>query len=142
MMLDASELPTGKTLTADLCIVGAGAAGITLALQLIDSGLEVLVLESGGLKPEAATQALYSGSVREARLHSPPDRYRQRRFGGTSTIWGGRCMPFDPIDFEPREFMPHSGWPLSRAELLPFYRRANRLAEAGEFEYQAGPAPS
>jgi choline dehydrogenase-like flavoprotein len=140
MMLDASELPAGKTLTADLCIVGAGAAGITLALQLIDSGLEVLVLESGGLEPEPATQALYSGSVEEARLHSPPDRYRQRRFGGTSTIWGGRCMPFDPIDFEPREFMPHSGWPLGREELLPFYRRANRLAEAGEFEYQAGPA--
>ena len=137
MMLDASELPAGKTLTADLCIVGGGAAGITLALQLIDSGLEVLVLESGGLRPEEATQALYSGSVEDERLHSPPDRYRQRRFGGTSTIWGGRCMPFDPIDFEPREYMPHSGWPLGREELLPYYRRANRLAEAGEFEYQA-----
>jgi choline dehydrogenase-like flavoprotein len=140
MMLDASELPAGRTLTADLCIVGAGAAGITLALQLIDSGLEVLLLESGGMRPEAATQALYCGSVEEDRLHSPPDRYRQRRFGGTTTIWGGRCMPFDPIDFEPRDYMPHSGWPVSRDALLPYYRRANRLAEAGEFEYLAGPA--
>jgi len=87
---------------ADVCIVGAGAAGIVIALQLIDSGLDVLLLESGDLKPAADTQALYAGEVADARLHSPPDRYRQRRFGGTTTIWGGRCMPFDAIDFEPQ----------------------------------------
>jgi choline dehydrogenase-like flavoprotein len=127
----------GPPLTADICIVGAGAAGIAMALQYIDTSIEVLLLESGGAEPDARTQSLYQGSVTDARLHSPPDRYRERRFGGTTTIWGGRCMPFDPIDFEPRDYMPDSGWPIAYESLLPFYQRANRLCEAGEFNYDA-----
>jgi choline dehydrogenase-like flavoprotein len=137
MFLDAGDLPDGQPLTADLCIVGAGAAGISLALQFLDTEVEVLVLESGGVEAEPATQALYAGEVADGELHSPLDRYRQRRFGGTTTIWGGRCMPFDPIDFEPRDYIPNSGWPLRLADLLPYYPRANRLCEAGEFVYDA-----
>ena len=137
MLLDAGELTEGQSLTADLCIVGAGAAGIALALEFLGSDISVLLLESGGLAPEDATQALYAGHVTDERLHSPPDRYRERRFGGTTTIWGGRCVPFDAIDFERRDYVPASGWPLTRAELLPFYRQANRLCEAGPFRYSA-----
>jgi choline dehydrogenase-like flavoprotein len=137
MLLDASELPDGQALTAELIIVGAGAAGISMALQFIGTDIDVLVLESGAFEPDEKTQALYAGSVSDERLHSPPDRYRQRRFGGSTTIWGGRCMPFDPIDFETRSYVPHSGWPLTRDELLPYYRQANRLCEAGEFNYSA-----
>jgi choline dehydrogenase-like flavoprotein len=140
MILDAGDLNDGATLSADICIVGAGAAGITLALELAGGSLSVLLLESGGLKAETAVQDLYQGSVADERLHSPPDRYRQRRFGGTTTIWGGRCMPFDAIDFEPRDFMPNSGWPIDRSDLDPFYPKANRLCEAGEFTYTAGAA--
>lgn len=135
MILDANELPDGGRLSADLCIVGAGAAGISMALELANSSVDVLVLESGGLKPEKATQDLYAGAVADERLHSPPDRYRQRRFGGTTTIWGGRCMPLDSIDFEYRDFMPNSGWPIDRDSLMPFYPKANRLCEAGDFSY-------
>ena len=137
MIIDADNVSEPATLSADVCIVGAGAAGISLALQFIGTNVEVLLLESGGLGPEAATQALYQGQVVDERLHSPPDRYRQRRFGGTTTIWGGRCMPFDPIDFEPRDYVAHSGWPISYADLLPFYPEANRLCEAGDFCYAA-----
>src|ERR1700734_2791354 len=137
MILDANDLPDGTSLQADICIIGAGAAGIAMALRFIGDRRQVLVLESGGLKPERATQDLYAGTVVDERLHSPPDRYRQRRFGGTTTIWGGRCMPFDPIDFEPRDYMPHSGWPLRREALMPFYPAANRLCEAGDFRYTA-----
>jgi choline dehydrogenase-like flavoprotein len=120
--------------------VGAGAAGISLALQYIGTGISVVLLESGGLEADAATQSLYAGTVADERLHSPPDRYRQRRFGGTTTIWGGRCMPFDEIDFEARDWLPHSGWPFQIAELLPYYAAANRLCEAGEFAYAAAAA--
>jgi choline dehydrogenase-like flavoprotein len=140
MMFDTSELPNGQLLRAQVCIIGAGAAGITLALELIDSGLDVLLLESGGRSVEESTQALYAGSVEEERLHSPPDRYRQRRFGGTTTIWGGRCMPFDRIDFEARDYVPHSGWPIDYDTLAPFYPRANQLCEAGRFAYRTGEA--
>src|SRR3954471_4698655 len=140
MMFDTSELPNGQALRAQVCIIGAGAAGITLALELIDSGIDVLLLESGGRDAEDEVQALYAGSVADTRLHSPPDRYRQRRFGGTTTIWGGRCMPFDPIDFEARDYVPHSGWPISFDTLAPFYPRANQLCEAGRFAYRTGEA--
>jgi choline dehydrogenase-like flavoprotein len=137
MMFDANELTAGDSLEAELCIVGAGAAGISIALKLADTGRNVLLLESGGMEPEKATQDLYGGTVTDERLHSPPDRYRQRRFGGTTTIWGGRCMPFDAIDFERREFMPHSGWPIGRDAIDPYYPEANRLCEAGDFAYTA-----
>lgn len=132
---DFAELPNGYSLQTDLCIVGAGAAGIAMALQFIGTGIEVLLVEAGGRAEESETQSLYAGSVANEKLHSPPDRYRQRRFGGTTTIWGGRCMPFDPIDFDRREYVADSGWPFSRDELMPYYADANRLCEAGEFAY-------
>jgi choline dehydrogenase-like flavoprotein len=136
MLRDARDLPDGTELTSQLCIIGAGAAGISLALQFRNSGIDVLLLESGGLAAEPSTQSLYEGHVQDEHLHSPLDRYRQRRFGGTTTIWGGRCMPFDPIDFEVRDYLPHSGWPIGLADLMPFYPQANRLCEAGPFNYR------
>lgn len=135
MMQDARDLPDGAVMEADICIVGAGAAGIALAMEFIGTDIRVLLLESGGQAFEHDTQALYAGSVVNANLHSPPDRYRQRRFGGSTTIWGGRCVPLDPIDFETRAYVAHSGWPFGRDELMPHYVRANRLCEAGEFAY-------
>jgi choline dehydrogenase-like flavoprotein len=140
VILDANDTAAREHLSADVCIVGAGAAGISMALELAGAPCSVLVLESGGLQPEKRTQDLYAGSVADARLHSPPDRYRQRRFGGTTTIWGGRCMPLDPIDFEYRDYMPNSGWPIDGDGLLPYYREANRLCEAGDFAYTVGEA--
>ena len=135
MIDDGLELSNGEVLQADVCIVGAGAAGITLAVELAGSGVSVLLLESGGLKPENDTQRLYEGAVANELLHSPLHRYRERRFGGSTTIWGGRCVPLDAIDFEQRDYMPGSGWPIGPVDLQPYYPLANRLCEAGEFEY-------
>lgn len=140
MIEDCMSVPAGTTLESDVCIVGGGPAGISVALQLKDSGLRVILLESGALTPEEETQQLYEGHVADAAMHPPLDRYRQRRFGGSSTIWGGRCMPFDPIDFECRPFVDHSGWPINRTDLDPFYAQANRLCEAGDFAYEANSA--
>jgi choline dehydrogenase-like flavoprotein len=137
---DLVELSARQSIESEICIIGGGAAGITVAQALIGRGIDVLLLESGGLKPEPRTQQLYAGEVSDERLHSPPDRYRQRRFGGTTTIWGGRCMPFDTIDFEPRDYVPHSGWPFGLETLLPYYPEANRLCEAGRFAYLADEA--
>ncbi|MDB6159900.1 MAG: family oxidoreductase [Gammaproteobacteria bacterium] len=140
MIDDALEMGTGEVVSAEICIAGAGASGITLALELAASGLTVLLLESGGMKAETQTQRLYEGEVADERLHSLPHRYRQRRFGGSTTIWGGRCVPFDEIDFEARDYIPGSGWPIDLATLLPFYPRANELCEAGDFQYRAAEA--
>ena len=140
MISDTLGVADGHAIESEICIVGAGAAGITLAQKLIGTGRDVLLLEAGGLKPEAQIQQLYAGEVANERLHSPPDRYRQHRFGGTTTIWGGRCMPFDAIDFAARDYVPHSGWPFGLETLLPYYPEANRLCEAGRFAYRAGEA--
>jgi choline dehydrogenase-like flavoprotein len=106
MITDARSIPANAELKCDLCIVGAGAAGITLALQFVESKLRVIVLESGGEKLEAEQQALYHGEVVDG-VHSPAHLYRQRRLGGSTTIWGGRCVPLDEQDFWKR---PHSCW--------------------------------
>ncbi|MDR3440342.1 GMC family oxidoreductase [Telmatospirillum sp.] len=135
MIIDANDLPETEVLSADICIVGAGAVGIAMALDLIGSGLEVLLLEAGGFDREEDTQSLYVGQVADVAMHSPPDTYRERRLGGSTTTWGGRSMPFDPIDFEKRDYIAHSGWPISRADLDPFYPEANRISEAGRFAY-------
>jgi choline dehydrogenase-like flavoprotein len=137
MILDANTVPAGSSLQADVCVVGAGAAGISLALTLQEAGIDVLLLESGGDQAEPRTQALYAGSVADEAMHSPLDRYRERRFGGSTTIWGGRCMPYDAIDFEKRPHIAHSGWPIGLDALLPYYEAANRLCEAGDFAYTA-----
>ncbi|MGO3742272.1 FAD-dependent oxidoreductase [Kerstersia sp.] len=140
MIIDANTVGHGSSLQADLCIIGAGAAGITLALSLARSGLDIILLESGNETSDPATQALYAGTVADTRLHSPPDAYRVRQLGGSTTLWGGRCMPMDPIDFEARDYIPHSGWPISYDTLLPYYERANRWCEAGAFRYTADEA--
>ena len=137
MIRTAEAVPANSEVEADICIVGSGAAGIPLALALVESGLKVTLLESGDLKHNKQTQALYAGELSDERLHSPPDKYRHRRLGGSTAIWGGRCMPFDPIDFEAREYVPFSGWPITFADLKPYYPPANSILEAGEYLYDA-----
>lgn len=136
MMAKADEVPRGTVLRADVCVVGGGPAGIALALSLSGRGLAVLLLEAGRQPLDPLAQALYEGELANP-SHSPPHRYRMRGLGGSSTRWGGRCMPFDPIDFEQRDWVGATGWPIAHEELLPHYAAANRLAEAGRFAYDA-----
>lgn len=135
MVLDANDLEDGAELTADLCIVGAGAAGLTLASELGASGLRVLLLESGGAGFEEETQALYEGQgdlgVGDIGLAT----CRARMLGGSTNWWGGWCRPLDADDFEARDWIPMSGWPIDREELEPFYRRAHRTLSLGSFDY-------
>jgi choline dehydrogenase-like flavoprotein len=136
---DSQSIPADAELECDLCIVGAGAAGITLALQFAHSKLNVIVLESGGDKFEPERQALNYGDVVDG-VHAPAHLYRHRRLGGSTTIWGGRCVPLDELDFHKRTHVPLSGWPFDRSTLRPFYERAQDLVEAGAFDYCAATA--
>lgn len=140
MIHSARRIADGATLECDVCIVGAGAAGITLALELIDSGLDVVLLEAGGVRRAGRAQELYRGEVVDPGRHLPPDRDRWRQLGGTTAIWGGRCLPYDPIDLEARPWVPHSGWPLEPAELDPYYRRAHHYLQCGAYAYTAAEA--
>ncbi len=122
----------------DLCVVGGGAVGLTLAAALAPTGLRVLVLEGGALKRSRLGQEPFRGEVVDPMRHSPLHHFRVRALGGSSQIWGGRCLPFDPIDFEQRDWVSLPGWPIRYDELLPYYKQANDAAEAGRFDYDPG----
>ncbi len=133
---DARSLPPGTVLTPDLAIIGGGPAGISLALALAGAKFRVLLLESGGMDFDAATQKLYDGA--EAGVpYIPLDATRLRYLGGSTNHWGGWCRPLDPDDFEKRPWVAHSGWPFARKELEPYFPRAQELVEAGPFLYDA-----
>lgn len=137
MILDAAALADGTRLQADVCIVGGGAAGITVALGLIDSGLDVVLLESGGLAPDPATQRLYRGSMSGIDTFAL-DAMRLRYLGGSTNHWEGWCLPLTPEDFTPRDHIPLSGWPLRFEELVPYYERAQPRLDLGPFAWDAG----
>jgi choline dehydrogenase-like flavoprotein len=136
MFVDARTVPNGSRIESDVCIVGAGAAGITIAHELRGRPLRVALLESGWLTPEAMTQSLYAGEVSERRYFSL-DSARNRYFGGTTNQWHGECRPLDRQDFEPCDWVPDSGWPFGLDHLLPFYARAQSLCQLGPFAYAA-----
>ncbi|HBH81561.1 MAG TPA: GMC family oxidoreductase, partial [Nitrospira sp.] len=104
MLLDTRSIPNGQTLLTDVCIVGAGAAGITLAMELMGTGLNIILLEAGGRSRAGTSQKLYEGHVNDLFRHLPLDQARYRQLGGTTSLWGGRCIPFDEIDFAEREW--------------------------------------
>ncbi len=137
MIGDARQADPARLTGYDVCIVGAGAAGIALALQFEHRRENILVLESGGWGSEAASQALAEGSVVGDLPHPPLHRFRRRAFGGATGLWGGRCVPFDPIDFETRAWMPGTPWPIAYETLRPHYEQAATLCEIGDFAFTA-----
>ena len=145
MFIDARSVPTGTVIETEVCIVGAGAAGITLAREFTNASFRVILLESGGAEPEQATQDLYAGSD----IGRPYDIFpvsRLRYFGGTTNHWGGVwCDMPSSLDFEMREGVPYSGWPFPLSYLEPWYRRAQPVLKLGPYGYALsdwGIAPS
>ncbi|WP_193335490.1 GMC oxidoreductase [Devosia beringensis] len=119
----------------DVCIVGGGAAGITLALTLAERGTNVVLLEGGGLTPDPLTQRLYGGENRGL-VREEPDETRSRYLGGSTNCWGGWCRPLDEIDFEYRDWIPNSGWPMSKAMLAPYYLRSQEWLQLAAVGYR------
>lgn len=133
MTLAALDLIDDQVLEARVCVVGAGAAGITLASELDGCGSSILLLEAGGLKPQADLADYYQGSATSP--HADPTQFRRTIFGGTTGIWGGRCVALDPIDLQAREYVANSGWPIGFEELAKYYPAAMRYCDAGNFDF-------
>lgn len=134
MIQDARSFPPDFTLHTDVCVVGAGPAGIALANELTNSSLDVMVLEGGGTKVESTAQALNAGES-VGITHREYQAGRVRAFGGTAKRWAGQCLRLDKIDFEPRDWVPDSGWPFDLAAFEPYYQRAETFFGVGGQAY-------
>ena len=140
-LIDARTLPAGTVLTPDIAVIGGGPAGISLALALAGSRLNVALLESGGRRFDPKIQTLYRGD-QEGVSYVALDGGRLRYLGGSTNHWGGWCRPLDSIDFEARDWFAHSGWPFSLSEIQPYFARAQALCEAGPWLYDAADDPA
>lgn len=143
MIEDARRIPEGSHWEADICIVGAGPAGLTLARHFANSPVKVVLLESGGLDFEWWPQNLSRG-VLVGDPYEPLHICRVRQFGGTThrAGWGGWCKPLVPRDFAARSWVPSSGWPISYEDLASYYPEAARqLNLPAQFSWAARPLP-
>ncbi len=141
MIIDTTNLPDGTAIEADIVIIGGGMAGITLARQWAEKAKTIALLESGGREMEDDAQDLYAGTGTLAVDGSPDtdiDEYlttsRARFYGGSGNWWGGKSVPLDPADFAKRPWIKNSGWPMSRADLQPYYDRACDMLEISRFD--------
>jgi len=134
MHADTRKLPNNSHIEGDICIVGAGAAGVSIALDWIESGYKVILLEGGGFEFEQKLQDLYRGKSTGQKYY-PLHGTRLHYFGGTTGHWAGMCSPFDEIDFVERDWVPESGWPYSKQELDPYYAKAQEVLNLGPYEY-------
>jgi choline dehydrogenase-like flavoprotein len=143
MWRSANELAPGSVVEAQVCVVGAGPAGLTLARELAGADFKVLLIESGDFRNHRKLKELNEGDTFGD--HYPNPRWhRVRRVGGCTNRWlvdigggrlGARFVPLDSIDFETRDWMPGSGWPITRTSLDPYYERAHRHCGIGPYRY-------
>ncbi len=121
---DLRQLEDSLLIETDICIVGSGPAGLSIAREFAGTNIQVWIIESGGLEEDPDTQALYNIESVGAPRVMQQEVIRSRIFGGSSHIWTGRCAPFDRLDFQARPWIPHSGWPISREQIDPYLERA------------------
>lgn len=130
------------TIQTDVVVVGAGAIGIVTALQLARSGVQVALIESGLDRNDQAAQALSALSCgQDDYFHSRSELMIRRQVGGTTALWGGRCVKFDPIDFEDRPLTAHAPWPIGYADVEPYLQSACDWAACGRADFNARDIP-
>jgi choline dehydrogenase-like flavoprotein len=125
-----------------VAVVGAGPAGIVVALELARRGCRVTLVESGGSKPDAATQRLGDAALIDPRAHVPMALATCRRIGGASNIWGGRCVPYDPIDFDARPWIGDAPWPITFDEMARYHQRACDWFQIGSATFSSHAIPT
>jgi len=133
-------VPAGSALDCDVLIIGSGPAGLSVAMEMTGTTHRTILLDSGGQRETAQSRDLLRGFVWPEGSHEPLETNRRRQFGGSSTAWGGRCIPMDPIDFVHRPWIPFSGWPIDWNDVNVYLTRATFLCEAGDAVFDAASA--
>ena len=145
MQTDVDSLENDTLIELDICIIGAGPAGLILAHAFIGTNFTVSLLESGGLSKNSKIQKLSEGTL-SGDLSEPIDQTHIRQVGGTANHWiikmadkryGYRYAPFDAIDFEKREGLPYSGWPIQKTDLDTYYAEVVAKCEIGPYQFNS-----
>jgi hypothetical protein len=110
----------------DYTIIGAGAAGINLALSLSKKGAKVMLIESGLFDLNERHQQLNNVILTGKNMNGITSG-RKRAVGGTTLAWGGQSLPFSELDFEERNWVNNSGWPLKYKDIGRYYAEANKF---------------
>lgn len=124
MIVSGNDIAPGSRLRTRLVVVGAGPAGIVTALEASRRGVDVILIETGNRKPRSDYQRLSMAHRTHPDIHAPVELTVSRQIGGTSAIWGGRCVPYDRVDFVERDIAPDSAWPLSYQDVQTYFGRA------------------
>lgn len=123
----------------DVCIVGSGPIGMALALECEKLGCNVLVLESGRARADSEIADASYATIVDPRRHASMDLAVCRALGGTSWMWGGRCVAFDDIDFLEREYVPDSKWPITHDDIKPWYVTSAEYLLCGDATFSSAP---
>ncbi|RDS83641.1 GMC family oxidoreductase [Dyella monticola] len=137
MIIDYLDSSAASDIDADLCIIGAGAAGIAIARHFIGTSITVCLIEGGGATGEEQSQALYEG-ISVGTVPFDAGTSRMRVFGGSCNLWGGGCIPLGPHDLAERHWVAHSGWPIAYDELQPYYERARAYCQIEPYHFTDG----
>ena len=121
--------------TFDSVVVGAGPAGVACAIELARKGFSVVLVESGHHSPDREIQELGDADEVDTQVHAAMDLCTRRQIGGASVIWGGRCVPYDRVDFENRSYVPHCEWPVEYDEISPYYQKASDYFFTGRAQF-------
>jgi choline dehydrogenase-like flavoprotein len=127
--------------TPSVVVVGSGPAGLVVALELRRLGVDVTIVESGADGFDEDRQRLADAEIIDKRRHAPMRMAVRRSLGGTSLLWGGRCVPFDDVDFIRRPQVRYGGWPIGHDEIRPWYDRAGKRLDSGQSRFLA-PSPA
>jgi hypothetical protein len=142
MIEDLGALRDDVGVEADLAVVGAGPAGIVVALEAAKQGISVVLIESGGRTFDQSVQELSEAAQWDRGRHAPLSLSTRRQLGGTSNIWGGRCVPFDPVDFAARPYLGIPAWPVGYEEIQGYFQRACDWMVCGRAVFDAAQIPN
>jgi choline dehydrogenase-like flavoprotein len=123
----------------DVCIVGSGPIGMALALECERLGCSVLVLESGRARADSEIGDASYATIVDPRRHASMDLAVCRALGGTSWMWGGRCVAFDDIDFLERDYVPDSKWPITHDDIKSWYVKTAEYLLCGDATFSSAP---